>query len=144
MAVSEVLADFKPPEREDALRMLVACFVALVFHVLLFRVLMFETPDVYEVKEDIIAVEIVTLPPSVQKAEPVKQPSEIKDAPLPPPPKVSPRPKPTPPSTPTISTQVPDIIASSRTATAEDAGNTVPLSDAGGCNTKSYAARTLC
>jgi len=134
MAVLGRIADFKPPEGEDSFRIIAATLIALGFHVLLFQALMFKTPEVFEVKEDFITVELVSLPPTPQAVESVEEPSEIpeiEDAPLPPPPKAIPRPKPTPPPTPTITTQAPDILASSRAATAEDVGNTVPLSEAG-------------
>jgi len=134
MVVLGKLAHFKPPEREDSFRIIAAVLIALGFHLLLFRALMFKMPEPFEVKEDFITVELVTLPPSPQAVEPVEKPPEIpkiEDTPLPPPPKVTPRSKPTPPPAPSVTTETPDILVSSRAATAEDIGNTVPLSEAG-------------
>jgi len=134
MAVLGRVTDLELPRREDYLRVVAASLIALGFHLLLFQALMFKTPEPFEVKEDFIAIEFVTLPPTPQAIEPVEEPPErpeIEDAPLPPPLKVNPRPKPAPTPAPDVTTEAPDILASLRAATAEDTGNTVPLSEAG-------------
>jgi len=49
MVVLGKLAHFKPPEREDSFRIIAAVLIALGFHLLLFRALMFKMPEPFEV-----------------------------------------------------------------------------------------------
>ncbi len=132
MAVLGSIARLKTFHREDVLRLGVAIIIAFGLHLLFFRLLMFKTPQPFEVKEDYIAVELITLPPKAkmpeEKAvEPIIEPPDIEDAPAPPPPKIKPKPIAPPPAE-AVTTEAPDILASSRAATSKDAGNTVPLS----------------
>lgn len=118
--------------REDALRLLAALLTAAALHLLFFRLLMFKTPIPFEIKEDFVAVELVTLPPKPRTIEPVEVPPEIEAAPAPPPPpsRIKPKPQAASPPAPSITAEMPDILSSSRRATLEDRGNTVPLSKA--------------
>ena len=116
------------PRREDMARFAFAALIALGLHLSLFKLMMFKTPAVLEVKEDFIAIELVTMPPAAKTVQtpPAKSP-ETNDAPLAPPPKVKPAPPPPlkqPPAQ-SVVTDAPDILASTRRATAEDAGSTV-------------------
>ena len=131
MAVLGRPTDKEETRREDAVRVAVAIIFATGFHLLLFKLMMFKTPTPFEVTEDFIAIELVTLPPSTQIVELPEKPPEENDAPLPPPqPIVKPKPA-TPPPAQTTITVAPDILASKQSATVEDAGNTVPLSETG-------------
>jgi hypothetical protein len=129
--------------REDAARVGVAVCSALALHFLLFHLMMFKTPAPFEVKEDFIAIELVTLPPAAQIVEvPRDEPPEDSDAPLPPqPPKLKPMPV-TPPPAPSVQTVTPNILTSEQLATANDAGNTVPpsIADAASPNTNQRSA----
>jgi len=133
MAVLGYIAGFKPIEREDVIRLCVAVFITFCFHVLLFSALMFKLPETFEVKEDVIAVELVSLPPKPKTIDPVETPPEIDIAPPPPQPKIKPQPPAAPlvTATPPTPTPEPDILASSKPAEAKDEGNTVPLSEKG-------------
>ena len=129
MAVLGRITEIETPRREDTLRVGIAVCGAMAFHFLLFHFMMFKTPAPFEVKEDFIAIELVTLPPAAQTMEvSPEEPSETREAPLPPqPPKLKPMPV-TPPSAPSVQTVAPNILASEQQAKAKDAGNTVPPS----------------
>ena len=132
MAVLGKIADIERFRRADVFRICIAALVAFCFHLLLFLVFMTETPEVFEVKEDIIAVELVVLPPKAQTVDAVPRPPEIEEAPLPLPPpiqKVKPR-APSPPKSAMIS-EAPEILTSPRPAASEDVGNTVPPTEQG-------------
>ena len=101
---------------------------------------MFKTPEPFEVKEDVIAVELVTFPSTATTITPEDLPLEIDDAPAQPPPNVKPKPKPAPPTPPRETVQTPDILASSRAATVEDEGNAVPLPETGTTSEESQRA----
>lgn len=133
MAVLGRMTDLKPSRQEVAARVATAAGIALGLHLLIFQLMMFKTAIPFEVKEDFIAIELVTMPPTAQTVKPIEIPPEIDEAPLPPAPKVTPQPKPKPePSlAPRPATEAPNILASSQKARAEDAGNTVPLSELG-------------
>ncbi|MDB2437193.1 hypothetical protein N9W89_00635 [Hellea sp.] len=107
---------------------------------LLFRMMMFETPKPFEVKEDVIAVELVTFSSTATTITPEDLPLEIDDAPAQPPPNVKPKAKPAPPTPPRETVQTPDILASSRAATVEDEGNAVPLPETGTTSEESQRA----
>ena len=135
MAVLGTFADFKPPDHEDILRVIIASCFALVFHLLLFWALMFKQPERFEVKEDVIAIELVTLPPKpapIEAAEkPPVIPPDIKADPAPPPPpNIKPKASPIAPLvTSSPPSPAPDILASSTPAITQDEENRVPLPD---------------
>ena len=131
MAVLGSITGFKSIKRKDIIRLCVAVFITLCLHALLFQVLMFSTPDRFDVKEDVIAVELITLPPHPKTIEPVETSPDIEEAPVPPPPKVKPQTPVAPLVAPSPSAPIPDILASSKPAQAKDEGNTVPLSEKG-------------
>ena len=131
MAVLGKIAEDVPPQREDAARAASAAFMALGLHLLLFQLMMFKTPVPFEVEEDFITVELVTFPPKGQTIDPVVEPPEINEAPLPPLPTIKPAPKAAPPPAPMAASDAPNILSSTQRATAEDAGNTVPISETG-------------
>lgn len=131
MAVLGSITGFKSIERKDIIRLCVSVFITLCLHALLFQALMFNTPDRFDVKEDVIAVELITLPPHPKTIEPVETPPDIEEAPVPPPPKVKPLTPVAPLVAPSPSAPMPDILASSKPAQAKDEGNTVPLSEKG-------------
>ena len=66
MVVSGRIAGFEPLGREESMRRGAAILIALGFHLLLFQMMMFKTPEVFDVKEDVIAIELVTLPPTAK------------------------------------------------------------------------------
>ena len=141
MAALGRIAGFEPLRQEDLVRIFAAMLMALGLHLLLFRMMMFKTPEPFEVKEDVIAVELVTFPPTATTITPEDITLEIDDAPAPPPPpSVKPKPKPAPPTPPRETVQTPDILASSRAATAEDEGNAVPLPETGTTSAESQRA----
>ena len=114
-----------------------AILIALGFHLLLFQMMMFKTPEVFDVKEDVIAVELVTLPPTAKIIQPEDIPPEdippvTEEVPAPPPPpSIKPRPKAAPPTPPRETVEAPDILASSQPVEAEETGNAVPLPETG-------------
>ncbi|MEP3890476.1 MAG: hypothetical protein ABJN69_08400 [Hellea sp.] len=136
------IADEKRPRREGAARIVVAVSMALGLHLLLFQLMMFETPVPFEVEEDFIAVELVTFPPKAQTIDPVVVPPEINEAPLPPQPSIKPAPKAAPPPAPVAASDAPNILSSTQRATAEDAGNTVPIFETGTTATPSVSERS--
>ena len=114
------------------MRRFAAILIALGFHLLLFQMMMFKTPEVFDVKEDVIAIELVTLPPTAKIIQPEDIPPVIDEAPAPPPPpSIKPRPKAVPPTPPRETVEAPDILASSQPAAAEEIGNAVPLPEIG-------------
>jgi len=142
MAALGRIAGFEPLWREDIVRITSAMLLALVFHLLLFQMMSFKVAKPFEVKEDIIAVELVTLPPPAKSGSPAEEPPEIEERPAPPPPKMKPKPKAAPLVEPRETVETPDILASSRKALAEDAENTVPLSETGTVSTQEQSERT--
>lgn len=133
MAVLGKIADIKPSRQEVAGRAATAAFIALGLHLLFFQFMRFDKTVPFKMKEDFIAIELVTMPPRAQTVKPVKFPPENDEAPLPsaPKPKSKPKPKPQPSFAPPPAIETPNILASSQSAKAEDAGNTVPLSEMG-------------
>ena len=131
MAVWGIYNESEKPElrRENLVRAASAALIALGLHLLLFKLMMFKTPAPFEVVEDFIAIELVTLPPMAQTVEASPEdPPDLTETPLAPsPPKIKPATI-TPPPAPSVTRDTPDILASTQRATAEDAGNTVPLS----------------
>ena len=132
MAVLGTFAKSTPSHPEDRVRVILAALMALGLHIGLFQLMMFKTPVGFDVKEDIIAVELITLAPPNETltTKENKPPAEL--LPLPPAPQVKPKPKPqaiSPSIPPVQAVQTPDILASSRQAADADKGRAVPLSN---------------
>jgi hypothetical protein len=135
MAALGRMTEAEPVSRGDKQRVVIAFTCAALLHLFLFQVLMFTRPEAFEQIEDIISVSLITLPPSPQVPDVVLKPDqelpELDEAPLPPAPTVKPRLKTAPPPQPAGETIAPDILASSRPASAADNGNKVPPSQNG-------------
>jgi len=116
--------------REDYIRIAIAFGLATAFHLLLFQILTFQKTKPFEVKEDYISVELVSLPHKAQTVDIVEQDAvENEDAPAPPPPpNIKPKALKPPPAAQVTITEAPDILASSKSAAPADSQNTVPLS----------------
>ena len=131
MAVLGRIADFKPSRHEVAGRAATAAFIALCLHLLFFQLMSIDKTVPFEVIEDFIAIELVTMPPMAQTVKPVETPPEIDEAPHPPAPKSRPKPEPKPSLAPPPAFEAPKILASSQQASADDVSNTVPPSEMG-------------